>query len=438
MADLLITNGRVFDPSQNLDAVADVLVIDGKVAFIGDKNDAQIKKHVAKNSSLKKFDATGKLVTPGLIDMHVHFREPGMEEEETIASGAAAAIAGGFTTVACMPNTEPAMDSEAQMNFVLRESRAHNLAEVFPVGAITAGRKGQALAEMANMTRGGAVAFSDDGCAVASAALLRTALAYAKMLDKPILEHCEEPTLAAGGVMNEGFVSTVLGLPAIPQEAEEIIVARDVHLAKLTGAHLHIQHVSTRGAIEIIRRAKSAGIKVTAEVTPHHLTLTDEMLRTFNSVYKVNPPLRTQDDVNACIEGLVDGTIDAIASDHAPHLNEEKEMEIAVAPFGLIGLETSFSVIYTHLIKTGKLTLARAITAMTMAPAKILKLQRGCLSRDYPANISVWDLEQEWIVDPQKFKSKSENCPWNGQKLFARPVAVILNGEIITTKQEKI
>jgi dihydroorotase len=303
------------------------------------------------------------------------------------------------------------------------------LAEVLSAGAITAGRKGERLAEMANMARGGAAAFSDDGKAVADAALLRQALLYAKMLNLPILEHCEDPALAANGVMNEGAIATELGLPAVPAEAEEIIVARDILLAKLTGARLHLQHVSTRGSVAMLRHAKDAGLAVTAEVTPHHLTLTEENLRGYNPVFKVNPPLRTPADVAACVAALADRTIDAIATDHAPHLQEEKEVEIAEAPFGLLGLETAFGVIYTHLVKTGKLPLARAIEALTAAPAKILNLPRGTLAVGAKANLTVWDLAAEWNVEPNKFKSKSRNCPWNGRQLCGNPVAVFVGGE---------
>ncbi|GHT08746.1 dihydroorotase [Planctomycetales bacterium] len=433
MSQLLITGGRVIDPAQKLfDVPVDILLGDGKILALDDRTPAraaQMQAALAAAATVEKFSAAGQTLTPGLIDMHVHFREPGAESEETIASGAAAAIAGGFTTVACMPNTEPAIDSEADINFIYREAHAAQMAEVLAVGAITAGRASERLAEMANMARGGAVAFSDDGRAVGPAALLRQALLYAKMLGKPLLEHCEEPSLAAGGVMNEGEVATELGLPGIPAEAEEIIVARDLLLVKLTGARLHLQHISTRGAVAMLRAAKNAGLPVTAEVTPHHLTLTDANLRTFNPVYKVNPPLRSAADVAACVAALADGTIDAIASDHAPHLQEEKEVEMAQAPFGLLGLETAFGVVYTHLVATGKIPLARVIEAMTTAPAKILGCERGTLAVGAKANLTIWDLTREWTVNPAEFKSKSKNCPWNGQKLCGKPAAVFVGGE---------
>lgn len=434
MSDLLIRGGEVVDPARGFRGLADVLIRGGHVVFCGSPEEGE---RLGAYSCLKElpdfpvYDATGKVVVPGLIDIHVHLREPGMEEEETIASGTAAAVAGGFTAVACMPNTDPALDSEAHMNFVNREARMAGMAEVFPVGAITAGRKGEQLAEMANMARGGAVAFSDDGCCVPSAELLKQAMLYAKMLGKPIMEHCEEPSLTAGGVMNECFTSTKLGLPGIPGEAEEIIVARDIYLARLTGAHLHVQHISTRGTVELIRRAKQEGIHVTAEVCPHHLTLTEEALNSFNPVFKVAPPLRSQDDVDACIEALRDGTIDVIASDHAPHLREEKELELAFAPCGLIGLETTLGVLLTKLVAPGKLSFERLIEALTIAPSKVLNLGRGTLQEGHPGNVTVIDLGLEWEVDPDKFRSKSRNCPWAGEELCGKAVATVVGGELV-------
>lgn len=428
MSDLLITGGRVLDPAQGIDKCADVLILDGKVAGIDTSEKIQ---GLIGERNVEQIDATGKLVTPGLIDIHVHFREPGMEEKETIASGSEAAVAGGFTTVCCMPNTSPALDSEAMMNFVKRESNKADLAEVLAVGAITTGRAGEQLAEMGNMARGGAVAFSDDGCAVANAGVLRQAMLYAKMLDLPLMEHCEEPSLTEGGVMNEGYVSTSLGLPGIPTEAEEIIVARDILLAKLTGARLHLQHISTGGSIKIIKRAKEEGIRVTAEVCPHHLTLDEENLRSFDPVYKVAPPLRSRADVDACIEALAEGTLDCVASDHAPHLREEKEIELAYAPCGLIGLETTVGVMLTELVAKNKITLTRLIESLTVKPAEIVGLERGSLKDGMAGNVTIIDTDYKWTVDSSKFASKSANCPWNGQELVGKCIATIVSGRVV-------
>ncbi len=431
MSSLLIENAHIIDPSQEIDLEDGVVIIkNGIVTFCGSSS-ALTSLDMTTDDIETRYDAKGNIVTPGLIDIHVHLREPGMEEEETIETGATAAVAGGFSSICCMPNTTPTLDSEALMHFIGRESKKANKSEVFPVGAITADRKGEEIAEMDSMVRGGAVAFSDDGCAVSSTNVLKQAMLYAKMLGKTIMEHCEEPTLTAGGVMNEGYVATSLGLHGIPSESEEIIVARDILLAKLTGVSLHLQHISTKGAIKIIRLAKSEGVRVTAEVCPHHLTLTEEELRSFDPVFKVAPPLRTQEDVDACIEALVDGTIDCIASDHAPHLREEKEVELANAPCGIIGLETTVGVLLTDLIKTGRLSLYRMIEALTIKPAEIIGVERGSLSNGSVGNVTILDLNREWQVDSNCFKSKSSNCPWNGKNITGRAICTIVNGEIV-------
>ncbi len=425
MSNLLISGGTVLDPGQNLNGPADVLILGGRVAFVGPAGTVPAAPEAV------RLDAAGLIVTPGLIDMHVHFREPGMEEEETISSGAAAAVAGGFTSVACMPNTEPALDTEADMNYVYQEAARTGLANVYPVGAITAGRKGEELAELGQMARGGAVAFSDDGAAVPTAGLLARALSYAKMFDKPILEHCEDRSLAGEGAMNRGYMATALGLPGIPAEAEEIVVARDVALARLTGGRLHIQHVSTRGSVDLIRRAKAEGLKVTAEVAPHHLALTEEVVREYDPVYKVNPPLRAREDVEACIAGLLDGTIDVIASDHAPHLAEEKELEFIYAPCGVIGLETTVGVLLTELVHTGRATLAQLLPALTSAPARILGLEQGALKVGAPGDVTLLDPAREWRVDAAKFRSKSRNCPFQGRTLKGLAVATVVSGRVV-------
>ncbi|MCC8190191.1 MAG: dihydroorotase [Planctomycetes bacterium] len=428
MSSILIKNAQLLDPSENIDAPGHVAVRNGVIAYVGNDEAAAT---AALGGDAVVHDAGGLLLTPGLIDMHVHLREPGNEAEETIASGARAAVAGGFTSVVCMPNTEPAMDSEPAMIFTLREAKRAGMANVFPVGAVTAGRRGEELAEMAQMAGGGAVAFSDDGAAVPTAGLLRRALFYAKMLQKPILEHCEDLSLVGRGVMDEGYMSTALGLAGIPDESEEIIVARDVALARLTGGHIHIQHVSTANSVEIIRRAKAEGIPVTAEVTPHHLTLTSDLLRDYDPVYKVAPPLRTLVDVEACRRGLKDGTIDAIASDHAPQLEEEKELEFASAPCGMTGLETTLGVISTVLVQAGEFTWADIIPTLTSKPSDILGLGRGRLRTDLPGDLTLIDPEREWVVEPEKFYSRSRNCPFRQWKMKGRAVLTVVGGRAV-------
>ncbi len=433
MSSLLITNASLLDPDQNINYTGCIAVKDGIIAYVGqDENAARD----AAGQDAPSHNADGKLVTAGLIDIHVHLREPGNEAEETIRSGCMAAVAGGFTSVVSMPNTEPATDDESAIIYTRREARRAALANVFPAGAITAGRKGEELAEMAQMARGGAVAYTDDGAAVPTAGLLRQALSYAKMLDKPLLEHCEDSSLVNGGMMDEGYMSTMLGLRGIPDESEEIIVARDVAIARLTGGHVHIQHVSTANSVNIIRRAKKEGIRVTAEVTPHHLTLTSDYLKEYDPVYKVAPPLRTQKDIDACKIGLKDGTIDAIASDHAPQLEEEKELEFAFAPCGMIGLETTIGVIATALIHSGEFTWDELIPTMTSRPSDLLKLGRGRLKTGLPGDITIIDPDLEWTVEPDKFYSRSRNCPFRGWKLKGRAVMTIVSGRIVFDLQQ--
>ncbi|MCC8181314.1 MAG: dihydroorotase [Planctomycetes bacterium] len=433
MSSIIVKNAHIMDPSESIDVVGCIAVKDGMIAYIGSDEGAAAQ---AAGNDAEQFDARGLMVTPGLVDMHVHFREPGNEAEETIASGSRAAVAGGFTSVATMPNTDPAVDTESAVIYTRRESRRAGLANVFPVGTVTAGRKGEELAEMAQMARGGAVAYSDDGSAVPTAGLLRRALSYAKMLDKPILEHCEDKSLLGSGVMDEGYMSTALGLRGIPDECEEIVVARDIAIARLTGGHIHIQHVSTANSVEIIRRAKQNGINVTAEVTPHHLTLTSDYLKDYDPVFKVAPPLRTMVDVEACRQGLRDGAIDAIASDHAPQLEEEKELEFAFAPCGMIGLETTVGVISTALIHSGQFTWNELLPAMTSHPSDILKLGRGRIKLELPGDLTVIDPNLEWEVDPNMFKSRSRNCPFRGWKLKGRAVATIVGGRLVYTLAE--
>lgn len=415
---ILIRGGRVIDPANGVDRVADVLLAAGKVAEVGK----------VRASADEVIEAAGLIVTPGLIDIHVHFREPGNQETETIASGAAAAAAGGFTTVAVMPNTDPPVDNEAMVEFVRTQSTRAGAANVRAIGTITRGRAGKDLAEMGQMARAGAVGFSDDGSWVRSAEVMRRAMEYARMLGKPVISHAEDPELSAGGVMHEGYLSAVLGLAGIPAAAEEVAVARDIILCRMTGARLHLAHVSTVGAVEAIRWAKSAGLSVTAEVTVHHLMLTDECVRSFDPVYKMSPPLRSAEHLAALREGLADGTIDCIVSDHAPHPLQEKDVEFDAAPFGVIGLESTLPIIITELIRPGVLSWPDAVARLTTNPARVLGLAKGTLSVGADADVTVIDPEVAWTIDAGAFKSRSRNCPFHGAKVTGRAVAAIVAG----------
>src|SRR5947207_6943672 len=419
MASLLIQNGTILDPSQQMQRKADLLVRSGRVAAIGANLGA----------ADEVIDAAGCYVTPGLIDIHVHFREPGDEEEETIASGAAAAVAGGFTTVCCMPNTKPPLDNEAAIEFVLRESERVGLANVYPIGAITKGRQGKELAEIGSMHRRGAVAFSDDGAGVADASVMRKALQYSKMFDTVLMQHCEEPTLS-GGSMHAGVVSITLGLPGIPAEAEQLMIARDLLLNRTIGCRYHVQHISTAGSVELIRRAKQDRLPVTTEVSPHHLLLTDETCRTYDTNFKMNPPLRTDKDVAACIAGVKDGTIDCLATDHAPHLAEEKELEFQYAPNGILGLEPALGLYIKALIDPGHVTWMKLIEMMTIAPAKMAGLKKGTLAEGADGDVTIVDPNREWTVDVEEFKSRSRNCPFGGWKLIGRATHTIVGGDV--------
>ena len=423
MTTLLIKNGRVIDPANKIDKITDVFIQDGKIKSLGGQSKAD-----------KIIDAKGLIVTPGLIDMHVHLREPGKEDEETIASGSAAAINGGFTSVACMPNTDPTIDNEASAEFVYLQAKRAGRANVFPIGAVTKNRKGEELSEMGQLYRGGAVGFSDDGEPIKSAEVMRRALEYSKMFDKPIIDHCEDVDLIRDGTMNEGNVSISLGLVGMPSVAEEIMVYRDIALTKLTGGKLHIAHISTKKAVELVRQAKKEGIKITAEVTPHHLILTDDYIKTsnFNTNYKVNPPLRTKSDIQAVRAGLADGTIDAIASDHAPHSEAEKDVEFNIAPFGIIGMESFLGIILTELVAKDVITIPQLISSLTINPARILGIPKGTLSIGADADITIIDLKKEWVIDPAQFKSKSRNCPFAGWKVKGKAVKVIVAGQIIS------
>ncbi len=417
-----IINGRVLDPAQNIDKICDIYIQDGRVESIG--------KPSGSPDSYETFDADGLWVTPGLIDIHVHLREPGREDKETIHSGSESAVAGGFTSIACMANTQPVNDNQAVTRFIL-EKAATEKARVYPIAAITRGLQSEELTEMADLIRAGAIAFSDDGFSVRNPELLRRAFEYSCMFGKPIIEHCEDPDLSAGGVMHEGFTSTRLGLPGIPSLAEELIVQRDIQIAEFTGGRLHIAHVSTEKSVEIIRQAKARGISVTAEATPHHLVLHDELLVHFDTNFKMNPPLRPESDRKALVAGLIDGTIDCIATDHAPHRIQEKYVEFNVAPNGVIGLETALSVIMTRLVHTQVITPLRMVELMSSGPAKVLDLPGGTLKPGSPADITILDPEYFWTVNPQEFKSKSQNTPFSGWNLRGGVVRTIIQGNVV-------
>jgi len=420
MKTTLIRGGRVIDPASGRDDVADVLLEGARIARVG---------RVTRKAD-QVIEAEGLIVAPGLIDMHVHLREPGKQEEETIASGSAAAIAGGFTTVACMPNTEPAVDNQASAEFVFLQAERAALANIYPIGAITRGRGGKVLSEIGQLSRAGAVAFSDDGDCVANSNVMRQALEYAKMFDRPIIDHCEDVNLSLDGVMHEGYYSMVLGLPGIPAASEEVMVARDLTLAEMTAGSLHVAHVSTKGSVALIREAKARGVSVTCEVTAHHFALTDECVTSFDPCYKMNPPLRSAADVQALKEALADGTIDCIVSDHAPHASEEKDVEFSYAPFGVIGMESLLPVVVTALIEPGVLTWPQAIARMTVNPARVLRLAKGTLAVGADADVTIIDPAAAWTIDVTKFRSKSRNCPFAGWKVTGKPLTVIVAGEI--------
>lgn len=419
MTKLIIKGGTVVDPVEGKLFQADVTVIGERIAAVGTRVQAE------RNATV--IDARGCLLFPGLVDMHVHLREPGFEYKETIATGTAAAVRGGFTAVCAMPNTRPVADNAAVVSFVRERGKAAGHARVYPIGALTKGSEGKELAPLGEMRLAGAVAFSDDGHWVKNGHLMRRAMEYAAMLGAPVISHCEDPDLSAGGVMHEGVTSCLLGLRGMPAAAEEVAVARDIILAELTGCHLHIAHVSTAGAVRLIREAKARGVKVTAEVTPHHFTLTEEAVKGYNTNAKVNPPLRTAADVAALKEGLADGTIDVIATDHAPHTQEEKEVEFDVAPFGMVGLETAVGLAMA-LVREGVLTVPQLAAKMSLNPARILGLEVGLLREGAPADITLVDPELEETVEPESFASRSRNTPFAGWRLKGLPVGVVVGG----------
>ncbi|RKX29545.1 MAG: dihydroorotase [Candidatus Zixiibacteriota bacterium] len=428
--DLVIKNGRVIDSALGFGRNAHVFIKDGRIVKV-EVDSAPIRQELRTLDSDQIIDATDKLVVPGLIDIHVHLREPGREDEETVESGCRAAAAGGFTSICCMPNTTPQIDNQGTVKFV--QDRAQNTdARVFVVGAITKGQKGKELAEIGDLVKMGAVAISDDGFYVQNAEIMRRALEYARMFDIPVMQHSEDRQLCEGGMMNESYESTRLGLRGSPAVAEEVAVLRDIALCRLTEGRLHIQHITTRRAVDAVRQAKKEGVNVTAEATPHHLILTDkEISKEFNTNLRVNPPLRIEDDRDAVIEGLVDGTIDCIASDHAPHSAEEKDCEFDQAPPGMIGLETSLGLVKTFLIDKGYLSWADVIRKMTINPARILNLPGGTLEEGSLADITIIDPEKKWTVKADKFLSRSNNSPFIGQQLTCQVYKTILNGKVV-------
>ena len=420
--DLLHKGGRSIDPSQPLDAKGDLLLVDGKIARAGGTIDG--------GEDAQVIDCADAIVSPGFVDVHCHLREPGREDVETIATGARAAASGGFTAICAMPNTEPVTDNQAAVGFIIRQAMRAGGARVYPIGAISVGQKGESLAEFGEMVGAGAVAVSDDGKPVVSAQLMRTALEYAQAFNIPVIDHCEEPTLAHGGSMNEGFLSARLGLRGIPSEAEEIMVIRDILLARRTGGHVHLAHMSTKGSVELIRWGKERGIRVTAEVTPHHLTLTEDAVDGYDTHAKMNPPLRTQADVDALRDALRDGTIDVIATDHAPHHYDAKEREFADAPFGIVGLETALALVVTELVDGGVIDFATLVDRMATRPARLFGLPGGSLRAGGVADVTVFDPKLEWIVDPAAFLSKGRNTPYAGRKLRGRTLATIVGGRL--------
>ena len=424
-SSLLIRHGRVIDPASEVDGVMDVLLVDGKVERLGSINDAPADTPV--------LDASDCIVAPGLIDIHVHFREPGQEHKETIATGSAAAVAAGFTSVCCMPNTEPALDDDGRVEFVYRQAERANLANVFPVGAITKGREGKELAEIALMAASGAVGFTDDGVAVASAGVMAKALTYIAMTGKVIMQHCEDPELG-GGAMNAGALATRLGLPGWPRVAEEIIIQRDILLNRDIQARYHVQHLSSGGSVDLLRRARHDLFnrdKITAEASPHHLLLTEDSCATYDSNFKMNPPLRQSHDCEAIRQGIADGVITILATDHAPHTQEEKEREFAAAPYGIVGLEGALSLYARALIETDTLDWMRMLEMMTINPAQLCSLQsKGQLKPGSDADVTIIDPRMEWTIDAAAFYSKAHNCPFHGWKVKSKAIATVVGGDV--------
>ncbi len=424
---LIIKNGRLIDPANEVDGSADILIEDGKVAKIGKKL----------SGAETVIDAAGLWVVPGLVDIHSHLREPGYEYKETIQSGTESAAAGGFTTLCCMPNTNPVNDNGSITRFILDRAEHTGCVNVFPIGAITKGSQGKELAEMGELVEAGCCAVSDDGFPVVNSRLMRSALEYSKIFDIPVIDHCEDPDLCGKGSMNEGVVSLELGLTGIPVLSEEVMIARNLLLAEYTGGRLHLAHISTVGSVRLLRDAKKRGVRVTAEACPHHFMLTEEAVRGYNTNAKVNPPLRTQEDLQAIREGLADDTIDAIATDHAPHAEDEKEAEFANAPFGMVGLETALP-LSLALVELNVLTLKQLVSKLTHIPAKIMRLDKGHLSIGADADITIIDPDAQWVVKPGKLRSKSRNTPFSGWKMTGKAVTTLVGGQVVFEDKVKV
>lgn len=418
---LLLKNARLIDPVAQMDETTDLVLEDGRIASLGPIDAQGFQGEV--------LDLSGKIVSPGWMDLHVHLREPGREDEETIESGSLAAANGGFTALCCMPNTDPPIDSQEIIQYI-KDRSADLLVAVHPIAAITKKREGKELSEILELVEQGAVAISDDGSPVMNAEVMRRALEYTKMVGVPVIGHEEDVTMTDGAQINEGFVSTCLGLRGWPTVAEDVMVARDILLAEYTGGRFHVAHISSEGAVELVRQAKARGVQVTAEVTPHHFTLTDEAVRGYDTNTKINPPLRSEEDRQALLQGLVDGTIDVIATDHAPHAFEEKEAEYIYAPFGIVGLETALGLCVTELVQTGLLSWTQLIEKLAVNPYRALGLEPPRIKPGHPANLTIFDPEAQWEVNPARFLSKSRNTPFGEKKLTGKPLAVINQGKM--------
>jgi len=426
MSQLLIKNGRVIDPAPATDMLADILIRDGVIAAVGADLDAP---------GAEIFDATGLIVSPGFIDMHVHLREPGFEHAETIETGARAAAAGGFTSICCMPNTLPVNDNATVTSYIIERARKFAVTNVFPIGAITKNSAGEELSAIGSMKAAGVVAISDDGRPVMNARVMRRAMEFARSFDLPVIDHCEDLNLSAGGDMHEGYESVRLGLRGIPASSEDVMVARDILLAQLTGARFHVAHISTRNAMGMVVYAKQRGLPVTCEATPHHFALTDAQMRPYDSNFKMKPPLRTACDAGAVVDGMVAGAVDAIATDHTPHPGSEKMQEFEKCPFGIIGLETALGLALEHLVHTGKIPLTRLVALLTTGPARALHLDRGTLGVGAPADVTIFSTDLQWTYDVNQSFSKSRNSPFDGHTFRGGPVATIVDGAMVWRRE---